>query len=126
LTLLAAALTLALALYRGAPALDQALSMRPAVNRMRVLQAGQGESADLPVAVLRLSREAEYGLQFYTDQTIARYEQGEVPRGEHILIAPRALAIGVRRRTEGRRILLLGSFDPQGWDLYRVSRVEGP
>ena len=48
------------------------------------------DNQSLPLAVLRLSREIEYGLHFYRNQTIARYEAGEVPSGEHLLVAPAA------------------------------------
>jgi 4-amino-4-deoxy-L-arabinose transferase-like glycosyltransferase len=120
-TLICSVLTLALAIETGAPLLNRSLSMRPAVDCMRGLQASAQQRGDFPVAVLRLSREAEYGFEFYTNQTISRYEQGEVPRGEHILVAPEALHQGVIRRTAGRQVRYLGAYPPQGWDFYWVS-----
>ena len=50
------------------------------------------DNRSLPVAILRLSRETEYGLHFYRNQKIARYEAGEVPAGEHLLITPEGMA----------------------------------
>jgi 4-amino-4-deoxy-L-arabinose transferase-like glycosyltransferase len=126
LTLVPSVVTLALALKTGAPLLNRSLSVRPAFEAMRALQPSRPNAGDLPVAVLRLSREAEYGLGFYTNQTIARYELGEVPRGEHLLVAPEALRAGVIRRTAGRRVRYLGAFYPEGWDFYWVSAENGP
>ena len=40
-----------------------------------------------PVAVLDTRRDVEYGLGFYLDQRIERYERGEVPLVDHILVA---------------------------------------
>jgi len=37
--------------------------------------------------VLDTRRDVEYGLGFYLDQRIQRYERGEVPLVDHILVA---------------------------------------
>jgi len=39
------------------------------------------------VAVFDARRDVEYGLGFYLDERIARYERGEVPASGHILVA---------------------------------------
>ena len=37
------------------------------------------DNRSLPLAILRLPRETEYGLHFYRNQKIARYEAGAFP-----------------------------------------------
>lgn len=40
-----------------------------------------------PVAVFQARRDVEYGLGFYLDEPVDRYERGEIPKSEHILVA---------------------------------------
>jgi 4-amino-4-deoxy-L-arabinose transferase-like glycosyltransferase len=114
-TLVPVVLALALTLRIGGPALDATLSARPLVEEIRHV-----ETKPLPVAILRLSRETEYGLQFYLDQNIARYELGQIPVGEHLVIAPEGWQKNVAHWTAGRRVAYLGSFAAQGLDYYWV------
>jgi hypothetical protein len=65
----------------------------------------------------------EYGLSFYRDQRVARYEAGEIPAGEHLLVAPTAWKDDVLKQTAGRRVTFLGNYAPQGLDYYWVSPV---
>src|SRR5436189_220529 len=91
------------------------LSARPLAE-----QITKADNRRLPLAVLLTSRETEYGLQFYRNQTIARYELGQVPSGEHLVVAPEGLRRGVEKRAAGRRVTYLGSFAAQGLDYYWV------
>jgi hypothetical protein len=63
----------------------------------------------------------EYGLAFYRNQTVARYESGEVPAGEHLLVAPPAWEKNVDDLTAGRRVTFLGYYEPQKVDYYWVA-----
>src|SRR5438132_794219 len=99
----------------GAPSLDATLSARPLAE-----QITKADNRRLPLAVLLASRETEYGLQFYRNQSIARYESGQVPSGEHLVVAPEGLRKGVEKRAAGRRVTYLGSFAAQGLDYYWV------
>ena len=67
----------------GAPSLDATLSARPLAQEI-----DRVDNRSLPLAILRLSRETEYGLHFYRNQKIVRYEADDVPAGEHLLITP--------------------------------------
>jgi hypothetical protein len=78
------------------------------------------ENRTLPLAVLGVSRETQSGLQFYRNQAIARYELGQAPAAEHLVIAPAGSQIKVAKWTVGRRVTYLGSFAPQGLDYYWV------
>ncbi len=115
-TLVPVVLAVAAVLRLGAPALDATLSARPLsqeVNRV--------DNRSLPLAILRLPRETEYGLQFYRNQNIVRYELGQIPDGEHLLVAREGWQKNIAKWTTGRRVTYLGSFAPQGLDYYWVA-----
>src|SRR6266700_71894 len=114
-TLVPVVLAVAAILRLGAASLDATLSARPLAE-----QITKADNRRLPLAVLLTSRETEYGLQFYRNQTIARYELGQVPSSEHVVIAPEGLRGGVEKRAAGRRVTYLGSFAAQGLDYYWV------
>jgi 4-amino-4-deoxy-L-arabinose transferase-like glycosyltransferase len=100
----------------GAPALDATISARPLAKEI-----SRVEAQPLPLAVLRVSRETEFGLQFYRNQTIARYEWGQIPDGEHLVIAPEGFQARVTKKVAGRRVSYLGSFAPQHVEYYWVA-----
>ncbi|HEV2729011.1 MAG TPA: glycosyltransferase family 39 protein [Terriglobales bacterium] len=114
-TLVPVVLCVAAILRLGAPSLDATLSARRLAE-----QITKADSQRLPLAVLLVSRETEYGLQFYRNQNIARYELGQVPAGKHLLVAPEGLQRNVEKRVTGRRVAYLGSFAVQGLDYYWV------
>ena len=115
-TLVPVVLGLGAALRLGAPALDASLSARPLAQEINRV-----DNRSLPVAVLRVSRETEYGLHFYRNQRIARYESGEVPAGEHLLITPEGWQKNIAKWTPGRRFTYIGSVAAQGVDYYWVA-----
>ena len=115
-TLIPVVLSVAAVLKFGSISLDQALSARPLA-----LELASVETHTLPVAVCGTRRELEYGLAFYRNQTIARYESGTVPLAEHLLIAPPSWKDNVVKQTAGRRVSLLGHYAPQDVDYYWVS-----
>jgi 4-amino-4-deoxy-L-arabinose transferase-like glycosyltransferase len=114
-TLIPVVLSLAAVLRNAAPTLDATLSARPLVN-----QIDRMENKRLPIAGFRLSRETEYGLEFYRNQIIARYNWGQIPAGEHLVVAPSGLRTAIAERVPERRVLYLGSFAPQGLDYFWV------
>jgi 4-amino-4-deoxy-L-arabinose transferase-like glycosyltransferase len=119
-TLVPMVLAVAVVLRLRTPLLDATLSARPLsqeINRV--------DNRSLPLAILRLPRETEYGLQFYRNQTIARYELGQVPDGEHLLVAREGWQKNIAKWTTGRRVTYLGSFAPQGLDYYWVAGKSG-
>lgn len=119
-TLVPVVLAIAAVLRLGAPALDATLSARPLsqeVNRV--------DNRRLPLAILRLPRETEYGLQFYRNQNILRYELGQIPDGEHLLVAREGWQKNIAKWTVGRRVTYLGSLAAQGLDYYWVAGKSG-
>lgn len=117
-TLVPVVLAVAAILRLGAPALDSTLSVRPLANEISHL-----ENKPLPLAVAHVSREIEFGLAFYRNQTIDRYDSGQVPPGEHLVVAPEGSQTAIAKQVAGRRVSYLGSFAPQGLDYYWVSAV---
>jgi 4-amino-4-deoxy-L-arabinose transferase-like glycosyltransferase len=115
-TLVPVVLIVTAVLRLGAPSLDATLSARPVATEIDRLGVGS-----LPVAVLQLPRETEFGLHFYRNQNIARYEAGDVPSSEHLLLAPEGWQRQVAKRTAGRRFSYLGSYAEQGFDFYWVA-----
>jgi 4-amino-4-deoxy-L-arabinose transferase-like glycosyltransferase len=116
ITLIPVVLAVAALLRLGPPALDSMLSVRPLANEISHL-----ESKPLPLAVAGVSRETEFGLAFYRNQIIDRYESGEVPADEHLVVAPEGSQTAIAKQVAGRRVSYLGSFAPQGLDYYWVS-----
>ena len=117
-TLIPVVLAVAAVLKMGTLAIDQKLSTRPLA-----VELASVETHKLPMAVCGTSREVEYGLAFYRDQVIARYETGNVPAGEHLLVVPPAWMDNVKKQTEGRRVSFLGHYAPQNLDYYWVAAL---
>lgn len=115
-TVLPVVLGLAFLLRMAGPALDDALSERPVAKQL-VQLAPSGT----PVAVLNARREVEYGLTFYLNQPVMRYERGEAPAGAHLLIARKKDYAEVEQAVKGRTLVHLGGSARQGLDYYRVS-----
>jgi len=115
-TLVPIVLSVAAALRLGGPVLDSTLSARPVAAEI-----GRLETKPLPLAAFRISREMEFGMEFYRNQTLDRYELGQVPSVEHFLLAPEGSQIEIAKQVAGRRVSYLGSFAPQGLDYYWVA-----
>ena len=115
-TLIPVVLAVAAVLKIGSPSLDQALSARPLAREI----AGV-ETHPLPLAVYSVRRELEYGLAFYRNQPIVRYERDRVPVEEHLLIARENSQSEVARLLPDRRVLLLGRYTPQHVDYYWIA-----
>jgi 4-amino-4-deoxy-L-arabinose transferase-like glycosyltransferase len=114
-TLIPVVLSLAAVLRNDASTLEALLSARPLINQIERM-----ENKRLPIAGFRLSRDTEYGLEFYRNQVIARYNWGQIPLGEHLVVAPSGLQSAIAEKVGDRRMLYLGSFAPQGLDYYWV------
>jgi len=100
----------------GAFQVDDALSARPLAK-----QLAQMETRPLPVAVFAVRRDTEYGLAFYRNQTISRYESQSIPYDEHIVVAPTGSQDAIARLVGDRRVSYLGTFAPQNLDYYWVA-----
>jgi 4-amino-4-deoxy-L-arabinose transferase-like glycosyltransferase len=114
-TLIPVVLAVAAVLKLGTTAIDQTLSARPLA-----VELANMEAQPMPLAVYGVPRELEYGLTFYRNQTTARYEAGNIPSQEHLLVVATKWKDNVAKETPGRRMLLLGHYAPQDVDYYWV------
>ena len=112
--LVPAVVALAIALRFGSGPLDDTLSARPVANEL-----AQFDPHHLPVAVFLIPRETEFGLAFYRDQVPFRYESGQVPDGEHMVVVAKRYSRGVNKAA-GRKAVYLGEFAPQKLDYFYV------
>jgi 4-amino-4-deoxy-L-arabinose transferase-like glycosyltransferase len=115
-TLIPVVLSVAAVLKLGTTAIDQKLSVRPLA-----VEISSVETHPLSLGVYGVPREMEYGLAFYRNQAIVRYERGSVPEEEHLLVAPARWKVDVAKRTMGRRVTFLGHYAPQDVDYYWVA-----
>jgi 4-amino-4-deoxy-L-arabinose transferase-like glycosyltransferase len=120
-TLVPVVLTVAAILKIGAPALEAKLSSRPVAEEIQ-----RTENGHLPVAVFGVQRETEYGLHFYRNQVIVRYEVGGAPAQNHILVVPLRRLKEAAKFVDGRKIAHLGSFPAQQLEYFWIGPPAPP
>jgi 4-amino-4-deoxy-L-arabinose transferase-like glycosyltransferase len=120
-TLIPVVLSVAALIRIGAPVLDMTLSARPIAQQLASM-----ETKTLPVAVFGVRRETEYGLSFYRNQVIQRYELQQVPGQEHLLVAPAGARSSIAQFVASRRVSYLSSYAPQQLDFYWVAAGPAP
>jgi 4-amino-4-deoxy-L-arabinose transferase-like glycosyltransferase len=116
ITIVPAVLACGITLRLGAPALDRTLSARSAAGALQMV-----DRHHLPVAVFWVSRETEFGLQFYRNQPMPRYELDQIPDGEHLVVATEGHERGVDKRAANRKVTRLGSFAAQKLEYFYVA-----
>lgn len=112
-----AIIALAVTLRFAAPVLNATQSARAVSGAL-----AQVSPKRLPVAVVLVPRELEFGLQFYRNQTISRYELHQAPGGEHLVVSREGFEKAFARDIPGRKIVYLGSFPPQHVEFFYVSQ----
>ena len=77
-----------------------------------------------PTAVFNTRRDVEFGLGFYRDEKISRYERGEIPKAEHLLVAHEDEHNQLKKLLLGRYFISLGApgpVNPQHLEVFWVS-----
>ncbi|HZS99148.1 MAG TPA: glycosyltransferase family 39 protein [Terriglobales bacterium] len=115
-TLIPVVLAVAALLKIGAPVVDETLSARPVARQLASM-----ELKPLTVAALSVARETEYGLTFYRNQPISRYELKQVPAEQHLLLIPQGARVAIPQFVGSRRVSYLGDFPPQHLEFYWVA-----
>jgi len=64
----------------------------------------------------------EYGLEFYLNRSAEKYEEGNIPAADHVLVAAQGTQSQVARLVPGRRVSYLTSIPAQKLELYWVGR----
>jgi 4-amino-4-deoxy-L-arabinose transferase-like glycosyltransferase len=125
-TLVPTILAVAFLLRPGAPTIDNTQSARPVNQRLAELGAADG-----PVAVFNVKRQVTYGLTFYRNQAISRYEQegpsdlpSGIPSESHVVVAKEGSLGAVQAVVGSRQVTPLGAFPPQHLEFFRVSAAK--
>ena len=79
------------------------------------------ETTRLPIAIFNATRETEYGLAFYRNQVVANYNRGEIPAGQHLLVAREGSLPQMQALLSGRRISHLGGLPTEHLEYFWVS-----
>jgi 4-amino-4-deoxy-L-arabinose transferase-like glycosyltransferase len=99
----------------AAPTIDATQSTR------RIAQIIQSFSQEaVPVALFHANRQLEYGLEFYLNRPAQRYENGQVPRDGHVLVAARNSEAQLSELLHGRKLSFRTSIPAQKLELYWV------
>ena len=103
----------------AAPSIDDYYSARPVA-----IEVGKGTGQSAAVAVYEVKRELRYGLSFYRNQNIANYDDNEIPRDAHILIAKAGSLAAVSFKLKNRKMVRMGSFPSQRLEYFLVSAAD--
>ena len=116
-TMLAVVVCIAAAIRFAAPVIDATQSGRPIAES---IQAFSHEP--VPIALYHINRVQEYGLEFYLNRPAEKYEEGNIPAADHVLVAAQGTQSQVAQLVPGRRVSYLTSIPAQKLDLYWVGR----
>ncbi len=117
-TLVPIILGVAIIVRLGSPAIDRALSARPLANELEAI-----ESRRLALGIYHVPRQTELGLAFYRNQPVSSYDRGQIPAGEHLLVAKRGSESELSHLLPGRRLSRLGALEEQRLDYFWVAAV---
>jgi hypothetical protein len=115
-TLVPVVVLVAFVLRVGAPAMDMKYSARPLAADIATLESKPGE-----LAVFEAPRDVEYGLAFYRNQVVRRYERGEIPASDHMVVVPQGARARLERLLPGRRVSRVGGFPARKLEYFWVS-----
>jgi 4-amino-4-deoxy-L-arabinose transferase-like glycosyltransferase len=121
-TLVPTILAVAFLLRPAAPVIDAAQSARAVQQEL-----SRHVSNDVPVAVFNVKREITYGLNFYRNQAISRYEQegpvdipSGIPAGQHVVVARLGSLGAVQAVVGDRSVVSIGKFPPRQLEFFLV------
>lgn len=113
------AVALIFLLRPAAPVIDQSQSARTVNAALNAALAKVGAAAET-VAVSNVRRETEYGLDFYRNHPIPRYERDGIPPGRHALVAKAGSTEAIQVSVGDRDVQMIGSFPPQRLEFYLI------
>ncbi len=115
-TLLPTLVAFAFVIKFATPSIDLRNSARPIAAELSASTPGSNS----PVAVFGVSRDIEYGLNFYENAPIPNYDRAEIPATAHRLVA-KAGAQDSLRLMLGTRATKVGEFPARKLEFYAVS-----
>jgi 4-amino-4-deoxy-L-arabinose transferase-like glycosyltransferase len=107
--------------------LGEAYSSRQVAAYVEKIERDNLQGRDYPVAVYEARRDVEYGLGFYLDERIERYERDPIPTVEHLLVARQgehealAKVLGANRKFISFGSPFSGSMNPQHLEVLWIS-----
>ena len=115
---------LAWLLRAGGPTLDNALSARSVAREIAGIAPGRVIALYSPGHNLQgesTLREVQYGLAFYRNQPIPRYDREEVPPADHLVVGRPGDEHSIADAVGGRRVSVIGSFPAQRLQFFWIS-----
>lgn len=116
-TLVAAMVSVAVVIRTAAPVIDTTQSARPVAEAILAFS-----QEPVPLAIYRINRAQQYGLEFYLNRPAQAYDIGDVPSEPHILVAKQNTQAEAATVVAGRRVSYLSSIPSQKLDLYWVGK----
>jgi 4-amino-4-deoxy-L-arabinose transferase-like glycosyltransferase len=117
ITLVAVVISLAVVVRLASPVIDATQSARPVAEKIRSFSL-----QPVPVAIYRINRLQQYGLEFYLNRATTLYTAGQIPPEAHVLVALQNTQLEVAQLVPGRRVSYLTSIPAQKLDLYWVGK----
>jgi 4-amino-4-deoxy-L-arabinose transferase-like glycosyltransferase len=116
-TLVGVVVSVAVVIRTAAPIIDATQSARPVAETIRSFS-----QEPVPLAIYRINRVLQYGLEFYLNRPAQVYDIGDVPSEPHILVAKQNTQVEAATVVAGRRVSYLSSIPSQKLDLYWVGK----
>jgi 4-amino-4-deoxy-L-arabinose transferase-like glycosyltransferase len=116
-TLVPVVVSVAVLIRAAAPVIDDTQSARPVAEMIQSYS-----QQPVPLAIYRINRVQQYGLEFYLNQPAQAYDTGDVPSEPHILVAKQNTQVEAATVVAGRRVSYLSSIPSQKLDLYWVGK----
>ena len=116
-TLVAVVVSIGVVIRKAAPVIDATKSARPVAETIQAFL-----QQPVPLAIYRINRVQQYGLEFYLNQPAQAYETGNVPSEPHILVAKPNAQLEAATVAAGRRVSYLTSIPAQKLDVYWVGK----
>jgi 4-amino-4-deoxy-L-arabinose transferase-like glycosyltransferase len=116
-TMIAVIVSVAAVIRFAAPVVDATQSPRVLAE---TIQSFSREA--VPVALYRVSRVEEYGLEFYLNRPTQKYDEGQIPEDAHLLVAASGAGAGFKSMIDGRKVSYLTSIPAQKLELYWVAK----
>jgi 4-amino-4-deoxy-L-arabinose transferase-like glycosyltransferase len=116
-TMLAIVVGVAAILRLAAPVIDATQSARPIAASILTFS-----NEPVPLAIYKISREQEYGLEFYLNRPAQHYESGGVPAEAHVLVTGQRARPQLAALLPARRLSYLTSIPAQKLDVYWVGK----
>lgn len=116
-TLLAVMVSIAIIIRTAAPVIDATQSARPVAESIQSFS-----QEPVPLAIYRINRVQQYGLEFYLNRPAHSYDNKDVPPVPHVLVAKKNTQVEAAAVVAGRRVSYLSSIPAQKLDLYWVGK----